>query len=183
MLFHVQRYNWLLALRSHVNYVRLVPRNYPPLQIAIIWLQRSWPAIWPIRMSCLIKLFNTFFKFQNTRIQTSSFFHNHPSSFLSSSLRLMRLVWLVCCPDCCWQQQQALMAILAFVDVYNGICVFCCCQGTSLTWLVGTWPRGTAEQARLFTMNSCSASQLCFTSKDWILFFFLFFFFFFVSVF
>ena len=42
----------------------------------------------------------------------------------SRSPRQMRLVWLICCWDCC-QQQQTLVAALAFVNLYDGICVFC----------------------------------------------------------
>ena len=43
--------------------------------------------------------------------------------FPLSSPRQMRLMWLVCCQNCC-QQQQALVAAVAFVNGYDEICVF-----------------------------------------------------------
>ena len=75
----VQRYKQMLALLllvvnslaylavpwGHVpiNYIRLVPWHYPPFQIVITWSRKSRPAIWPIRMSRLIKLFQHIFQF------------------------------------------------------------------------------------------------------------------------
>ena len=88
-------------------------------------------------MSCLIKLFNTSSNFKILLFRfhpsTTIYPHSHcfhPYShcfhpFSLSSFRLIRLVWLIYHSDCCRQQQWALVAALAFVDVYNRICVFC----------------------------------------------------------
>ena len=133
----VQRSRRAQLAQSHmlINYIRLVSWHY--------LLSKSWssdcgglgPPFCPIRMSCLIKLFNTSSKFQMLTSKLQFFIYNHLSihsfililidfvPFPLSSPRQIRLVWLICCWDC-YQQQWALVTAVAFVDGYDRFRVF-----------------------------------------------------------